>query len=178
MPLTAGPDSGPVCLTAAEPIHPQDTFGSLAPRLSEIGGELLVRALQEQPPFIEQPEQGVTYAEKISPEDRLLDPHRPAVELERVVRALHPHIGARVALADGTLLGVHRARLIDAQAPGTASPTPGADVDVEVPDVRVRDGRLLLHCAPGILELVEVQPAGGRAMEASAYLRGHGLPGR
>jgi len=178
MRLTAGLDSGPVCLTAAEPIHPHDTFGSLAPRLSEIGGELLVRALHEHPPFTEQPEQGVTYAEKISPEDRLLNPHRPAAELERVVRALHPHIGARVALADGTLLGVHRAKLADEQGDGTAPPDPAAVADSEAPGVFVCDGRLLLHCAPGVLELLEVQPPGGRAMEASAYLRGHGPPGR
>ena len=178
MRLTAGLDSGPVCLTAAEPIHPHDTFGSLAPRLSEIGGELLVRALHEHPPFTEQPEQGVTYAEKISPEDRLLNPHRPAAELERVVRALHPHIGARVALADGTLLGVHRAKLIDAEAAGTASPDPAAMSDSEASGVFIHDGRLLLQCTPGVLELLEVQPPGGRAMEASAYLRGHGPPGR
>ena len=178
MRLTAGLDSGPVCLEASEPIHAQDTFGSLAPRLSEIGGELLVRALHEHPPFIEQPERGVTYAEKISPEDRLLDPRRPAAELERVVRALHPHIGARVALADGTLLGVHRAKLIDAQAAGTASPATGAEADVEPAGVLARDGRLLLHCTPGVLELIEVQPPGGRAMDASAYLRGHGPVGR
>ena len=113
MRLTAGLDSGPVCLTAAEPIAPDDTYGSLATRLQEIGGALLVRTLDliaaaERPPFAEQSEAGVSYAEKIGPEDRLLDPGRPAGELERVVRALQPHIGARVALADGTLLGVLR----------------------------------------------------------------------
>jgi len=101
-----------------------------------------------------------------------------AAELERVVRALHPHIGARVALADGTLLGVHRAKLIDAQAAGTASPATGAEADVEPAGVLARDGRLLLHCTPGVLELIEVQPPGGRAMDASAYLRGHGPVGR
>ncbi len=97
MRLTAGLDSGPVCLAEAEPIRPDDSYGSLAARLQELGGELLVRALEERPPFVEQPEDGVTYAEKITPADRLLDPARPAVELERVVRALHPHVGARVA---------------------------------------------------------------------------------
>ncbi len=109
MRLTAGLDSGPVCLTGTEPIHPDDTYGSLAARLQELGGELLVCALDQSPAFREQPQEGVTYAEKLSPADRLLDPARPAVELERVVRALHPHIGARVELADGSLLGVHRA---------------------------------------------------------------------
>jgi methionyl-tRNA formyltransferase len=165
MRLTAGLDSGPVCLAGVESIRPDDTYGSLAARLQELGGELLVRALDQSPPFHEQPEDGVTYAEKLGPEDRLLDPSRPAVELERAVRALQPHIGARVALADGSLLGVHRAALLDAEEPGSGA-GPAA-----------RDGRLLLDCKPGVLELLVVQPPGGRAMAASAYLRGHGLPG-
>ena len=162
MRLTAGLDSGPVCLAGVEPIRPDDSYGSLAARLQELGGELIVRALEESPPFVEQAEEGVTYAEKIGPADRLLDPARPAIELERVVRALHPHIGARVALADGTLLGVHRAALADGAAGRRARSAPTA-----------RDGRLLLDCAPGVLELLVVQPPGGRAMDASAYLRGH-----
>jgi methionyl-tRNA formyltransferase len=165
MRLTAGLDSGPVCLVGVEPIRPEDTYGSLAARLQECGGELLVRALDQSPPFHEQPEEGVTYAEKLGPEDRLLDPSRPAVELELVVRALQPHIGARVALADGTLLGVHRAALLDEASHGRHAPTE-------------RNGRLLLDCNPGVLELLIVQPPGARAMEASAYLRGRGLPGR
>jgi methionyl-tRNA formyltransferase len=194
MRLTAGLDSGPVCLAASETIGPEDTYGSLAPRLSELGGQLLVRALSEAPPFIEQGAEGVTYAEKIGSQDRLLDPTRPAIELERIVRALHPHIGARVALADGTLLGVHRAVVIEGppQAGGPASgdlasaggpdgaPPASAPADAEEPTlgVIVRDGRLLMKCSPGTLELLIVQPPGGRAMDASAYLRGHGLPGR
>ncbi len=164
MRLTAGLDSGPVCLAAGEPIGPEDTFGSLAERLQRLGGELLLRALRERPPFVEQEEAGATYAEKIGAAERLLDPARPAVELERAVRALQPHIGARVALADGTLLGVQRAALLERTA---------------APGVSEQDGRLVLGCSPGTLELLVVKPAGGRAMEASAYLRGHhGLPGR
>jgi methionyl-tRNA formyltransferase len=193
MRLTAGLDSGPVCLAESMAIEPyRDTYGSLSERLQALGGELLVRALDltargEPPTFVEQDEDGVTYAEKIGPEDRLLDPARPAVELERVVRALHPHIGARVELTDGTLLGVHRAALL-ADAPGADSSPLGArrgagegedEVDGES-GVTARDGRLLLDCAPGVLELLEVQPPGGRAMDASSYLRGHGPgpPGR
>jgi methionyl-tRNA formyltransferase len=164
MRLTAGLDIGPVCLAGVEPIRADDSYGTLAARLQELGGELLVRALDESPPFVEQSDDGVTYAEKLGPEDRLLDPARPAVELERVVRALHPHIGARVALADGSLLGVHRAALLDAEEPG------GGSGPLE------RDGRLLLDCTPGVLELLVVQPPGGRAMDAGAYLRGRGLP--
>jgi methionyl-tRNA formyltransferase len=171
MRLTAGLDSGPVCLAEAEPIRPDDSYGSLAARLQALAGELLVRALDERPPFVEQPQDGVTYAEKLTPADRLLDPARPAVELERVVRALQPHVGARVRLADGTTLGVHRVALLAEGAPGDAG---AADAQ---PGVSVLDGRLLLDCTPGTLELLTVQPPGGRAMDAAAYLRGHGPVG-
>jgi methionyl-tRNA formyltransferase len=159
MRLTAGWDSGPVCLAGTEPIAPDDTYGTLAPRLQELGAELLLRALDERPPFAEQPEDGVTYAEKIGPADRTLDPAAPAAVNDRTVRALSPHIGTRVELADGAMLGVLRAAVRD---PGEAGP------------LRCDDSghRLLL----GGLELLEVQPAGGRPMEAAAYLRGHGLP--
>jgi methionyl-tRNA formyltransferase len=172
MRLTAGLDSGPVCLTAEEPILADDTYGSLLPRLSKLGGELLVRALEEQLPFAEQPSEGITYAEKIGPEDRLLDPARPAVELERLVRALHPHIGARVALTDNAMLGVHRAEI--APNDGAVAERTGRDPDGQGgPGLAIRDGRLLLDCAVGTLELLEVQPAGGRPMGAAAYLRGY-----
>jgi methionyl-tRNA formyltransferase len=170
--LTAGLDSGPVCLAAQEPILADDTYGSLAPRLSELGARLLLRALDAKAhgtamEFVEQDERGATYAEKIGAADRMLDPQHPAAVLERVVRALHPHIGARVSLADGTLLGVREAALAT-----DAAPDPGAR------GVIVADRRLLLACVDGALELRVVQPPGGRPMSGEAYLRGHGLPAR
>jgi methionyl-tRNA formyltransferase len=144
MRLTAGWDSGPVCLAGAEPIARGDTYGTLAPRLQELGARLLIQALDERPPYVEQDEAKVTYAEKIGPEDRTLDLTRPPIENELIVRALHPHIGARVELPDGTFLGVRAAR-----ATGDAQ-----------------------------LELLEVQPAGGRPMAYADYLRGHApVPG-
>jgi methionyl-tRNA formyltransferase len=163
MRVTAGLDSGPVCLAAAEPIRPQDSYGSLAARLQDMGGQLLVRALEDRPPFTEQEESGATYAEKIEAADRLLDPARPAVELERVVRALHPHIGARVALPDGSFLRVLAAAVLD------RGPAVGR--------IAAAGGRLVLGCAPGGLELLALQAPGGRPMDAAAYLRGHGAPG-
>jgi methionyl-tRNA formyltransferase len=159
MRLTAGWDSGPVCLAASEPIAPDDTYGTLAPRLQQLGADLLLRALDERPPFAEQPEDGVTYADKIAPADRTLDAAAPAAVNDRAVRALSPHIGTRVELPGGAFLGVLRAAV---REPDEAGP------------LRVDDsGRRLLL---GGLELLEVQPAGGRPMDAAAYLRGHGLP--
>jgi methionyl-tRNA formyltransferase len=159
MRLTAGWDSGPVCLAGSEPIAPDDTYGTLTPRLQELGADLLLRALDERPPFAEQPEEGVTYADKIGPADRTLDPEAPAEVNDRTVRALSPHIGTRVVLADGAVLGVLRAAVRERAESGPLRAS--------------ADGRRLML---GGLELLEVQPAGGRPMDAAAYLRGHGLP--
>ncbi len=161
MRLTAGLDAGPVCLQAAEPIGAEDDYGRLAGRLELLAGTLLLRALEEAPPFAEQPEEGITYAEKITGPDRLLDPRRPAVELERIVRALHPHIGARLQLDENNALGVARVRLSSQPAPPSG-------------ELAAVGGELLLGCRPGALELLEVQPPGGRAMAGADYLRGHG----
>jgi methionyl-tRNA formyltransferase len=162
MRVTASLDAGPVCAQRSEQIAADDTYGSLAKRLAELGGELLVETLDSSPPCREQDDSLATYAEKISPEDRLLDPSRPAIELERRVRALEPHVGTRVELPDGEMLGVTQARALPAD--GTA---PGAlSLDGPAP---------VLACAEGSLELVVVQPPGRKAMTGEAFLRGlHG----
>jgi methionyl-tRNA formyltransferase len=162
MRLTAGLDSGPVCLASSEPITPTDTYGSLSERLERLGGELLKSALDQSPPFADQDESLVTYAEKIGPADRHLDPKRTAVELERTVRALTPHVGAKAELADGNSLGVSRATVYEGELPA------GIESGVQA-----HDGRLLLVCAEGALELLQVHPPGGRTMDSDAYLRGH-----
>jgi methionyl-tRNA formyltransferase len=154
--LTAGLDSGPIFLEGVEPIAPDDTYGTLAPRLHELGADLLLRVLDERPQAVEQPAEGATYADKITAADRTLDPAAPAAVNDRVVRALSPHIGARAELCDGAFLGVLRAAL---RAPDEAG------------ELRADGQRLLL----GGLELLEVQPAGGRPMDAAAYLRGRTL---
>jgi methionyl-tRNA formyltransferase len=154
-------DAGPVCLQREEPIRPDDDYGSLAPRLSALGGELLVESLDRRPEFREQPEEGVTIAPKIGPEDRFLDRQLGAAVLERRVRALSPHIGAYVEGPDGERLGVRRAAVA-----GDAGVAPG--------ELTARDGRLMLGAADGALELLEVVPAGGKPMDAAAYLRGRG----
>ena len=158
---TAEFDAGPVCLQRSEAIRPDDDYGSLAARLAGLGGELLIEALDTQPPFREQPEHGITYAEKIEREDRRLDPSRRADELERRVRALTPHLGAYVELEDGERLGVRRAALAQ-----------GVD-DIEPGTLAVRDSRLVYGAAQGALELLDVHPAGRKPMPAADWLRGH-----
>lgn len=158
MRVTAGLDSGPVYAQAAEPIDPADTYGTLAVRLMRLGGELLVDTLSELPPWSEQDERQATYAEKIIAADRRLDPGRPAEVLERVVRALTPHIGAQLELSDGALLGVREVRVL-------ASGPPAGTLVLEPPHP-------VLGCAQGALELCAVHPSGRRLMSGEEYLRG------
>jgi methionyl-tRNA formyltransferase len=90
-------DAGPVAARLVFPIGPDDDAGTVYVRAAEVAAELLREVLaQDDPHFEAQPEDGVTYADKIRPEDRELDPGAPAQELVNRVRALSPHIGARL----------------------------------------------------------------------------------
>ena len=164
MRVTEGLDSGPLALQEACPIGAAD-YGEVSERLAELGGALVVRALDLRAgaalEFDRQDEAAVTYAEKLDPSERRLDSARRAVELERVVRALHPHIGAHLELAGGQRLGVARAAVEDGE--------------LEQGELDAEDG-LRLGCAQGVLRLLTLRPAGKREMDADAYLRGHPAP--
>jgi methionyl-tRNA formyltransferase len=166
MKVAAGLDSGPVALSEEMGIGPEDDFEALSSRLATLGGELLVRAFdllgEGALELSEQDDDAATYAAKVAPEERRLDPLRPAGELARVVRALTPHVGAYLETGDGERLGVRKARPVD--------------VGVKTGEVRAEWGALLLGCGRGALRLEVVQPAGGKPMAADAYLRGHSLP--
>ncbi len=166
MRVTAGLDSGPVALMEEVPIGPEDDFESLSGKLSTLGGEMLVEGfdLEERGElrFVEQDDEEATYAEKIDPGERRLDPGRPAAELARTVRALTPHVGAYLETGGGERLGVRRARAVD--------------VSVRQGEMKAEWGALLLGCGRGALRLEVVQPPGGKPMAADAYLRGHRVP--
>jgi methionyl-tRNA formyltransferase len=168
MRVTEGLDSGPVALQEKTPIEANENFGSLAARLAGIGGELIVRALEQRSggalESSDQDDADATYAEKIEPAERRLDPGRPAEELARAVHALTPHIGAYLELEGGERLGVRAAEAEDgASEPGR---------------LEARDGSLWLGCGEGVLRLDVVQPPAGRPMGADAFVRGHSVPDR
>jgi methionyl-tRNA formyltransferase len=90
-------DAGPIAAQRAFAVAPEDDAGTVYARSAEIAAELLRDVLaQDEPHFEPQTEEGLTYAEKIGPKDRKLDPGAPAQELVDRVRALSPHIGARL----------------------------------------------------------------------------------
>jgi methionyl-tRNA formyltransferase len=130
-------DAGPVAAQEAFPIGGGDA-GSVLERAATLAVRLLGAVLADpSPSFVPQSAEGVTYADKIEPADRVLDLERPADELVRRVRALSPHIGARAELR-GRPVTVWRAQV----------------------------------GATGVFEPIEVQPDGGKRMDAAAWLRG------
>lgn len=164
-------DAGPFCAQSSSAIDPADDFGSLSTRLARLGGDLLVDALDEYAAGSLQwsdqesvgGQEAITYAEKITREDRLLTPTvTAAVEMERMIRALTPHIGAFFETTGGDPLRVDRAAVVP------DGPSPGS--------VAEHDGRLLVGTVRDALELLTVRPAGGKSMAADVYLRGNPVP--
>ena len=115
-------DAGPIAAQEAFPVGPDDDAGAVYDRATELAVELLEGVLPA-PSFTPQPAEGVTYADKIRPDDRQLDLSRPEEAVNRV-RALSPHIGARGDL-EGRPVTVWRARVengefvpLEVQPPG------------------------------------------------------------
>jgi methionyl-tRNA formyltransferase len=104
-------DAGPIAAQRAFPLGVEDDFGTVSARAGELAAELLEQVLPD-PKLTPQTEDGLSYATKIGPEDRLLDWARPPEELLNRIRALSPHIGARGEL-HGRPVTIWRARIED-----------------------------------------------------------------
>ena len=160
MRMEAGLDTGPVLLCEATSINPEDTTGTLHDRLSQMGAGLIVQALDrladlEPRP---QPEEGVTYAEKVSKAETKVDWRRPAVEVDRHIRGLSPFPGAWCEI-EGERVKLLQSRLAEGDgAPG-----------------QVLDG-FTVACGDGAVEILKAQRAGKQAMGAQEFLRGKPLP--
>jgi len=162
MKMDPGLDTGPILNTNSIPISANDTTGSLSPRLSELGANLLLETI---PRYLAgeikpepQDETLVTYAPMIKKGEAELDFSHSANSLERRVRAFNPWPCAYTTW-QGKLLKIHRAHT--AQGPLVA---PGKAI--------LHDGLPSYGTGEGILVLDEVQPAGKKAMSAEVFLRG------
>ena len=106
---TAELDAGPISAQQPFAIEPDDDAGAVYAKAGPLAAELLEPALEGTATFEPQPEEGATYAERLTPADRELDWSRPPEESLNRIRALSPHIGAR-GVVDGRPLIVWRAR--------------------------------------------------------------------
>jgi methionyl-tRNA formyltransferase len=159
MQMDAGLDTGAMLLRRAVPITGQTTGATLHDTLAELGAAMIVEVLATVPRAIPQPENGVTYAPKLSRQDSRIDWTQPAEAIDRQVRAFDPWPGTATTL-DG-----HALKIL-AVTPADGSGPPGA----------VLDDFLTVACGSRALRLVRVQAPGRSAMDAAAFLRGHPVP--
>ncbi|HEY5208381.1 MAG TPA: methionyl-tRNA formyltransferase [Stellaceae bacterium] len=160
MRMAAGLDTGPILLSERVPIGARATAPDLHEELSRRGAALLLDALAEGAIAARpQPEVGVTYAKKLRREEGAIDWRRPAVDIDRLVRALNPR------LPTWFMQGDQRIKLLEA-LPVAGTGAPGT----------VLDERPTVACGDGALRLLRLQREGRAATGAAEFLRGHGLP--
>ena len=162
MKMDIGIDTGPILTQRAIPIEPDDTAGSLSPKLSQLGAELLLETL---PAFLQgdltpQPQDDslATYAPMLKKANGALDFSKPALELANQVRAYDPWPGTFMPW-QGKSLKIHHAHA----AHGNHL-TAGQTI--------IHNGLPAVATAYGLLVLDELQPAGKRRMAGDVFLNG------
>jgi methionyl-tRNA formyltransferase len=159
MRMAVGLDTGPMLSSAAVPIGPHTTTPALHDELARLGAALILKTLEQNPPAVPQPDDGVTYASKLTRTDGALDFSRDAAALDRQVRAMVPWPGC-TALFRGERLKILAAE--PAESEGGGGGEPGAILD---DSFTVATGR-------GALRLTLVQRAGRPAIPGADFLRG------
>jgi methionyl-tRNA formyltransferase len=170
MQMNAGLDTGPILAMQSLAITDTDTTGSLHDKVAALGAGMLVEALRKLEagnlPAQAQPEEGVTYAAKISKEEAALDFHLPAAMLDRRIRAFNPFPGA-VGNFAGTPVKLWAASVVNA---------PTAALPGDILAANAVQG-VLVACGEGVLRVTELQKPGGKRLPAAEFLKGFAMEG-
>ncbi len=170
MQMEAGLDTGPVRMRQALPIEPNDTASTLHDKLATLGGDLLVQALDALNldgmglPLEVQPEVGVTYAEKITKVEGLINWHCSAIELQRRLRAFDPFPGASTTVGEVVL---------KAFAPEVVSNVAQIGKPGEV--LGIGPQGLEVQCGQGVLRIALLQKAGSKRQPAGQLAQSVGV---
>ena len=169
MRMDRGLDTGPVIDTVRVAIADDDTGGTLTARLAQVGATAIVAALGRLRdagalPATPQPETGATYARKIAKCEAQIDWTESAVAITRRVRAFNPAPGASGFLGSRKLI-LQRADVLSIPVPGSG---PGRVLEAG-------PSGIVVGCGDGALRVLELTPAGGRAMTAAPFVAGRGV---
>lgn len=169
--MNEGVDTGPIASQRLAEIPPDMTGGELADLLARLGAEAMIEVLGRietgRINLTEQNSLNATYAPKLSDEDLVIGWDRDVVEIANLVRALSPHVGARTLHpeVEGPVK-IWRARISDRET-----------LVLEAGAIRTENGRLLVGCGAGVLEVLELQMPGAKRLAAHDFLRGNALRG-
>lgn len=162
MQMDEGLDTGAMLMRRSIPILASDTTGSLHDQLAMLGAEMIVETLDQLPggtlQAVAQPERGVSYAAKIGKTEAAIDWRRPAVVIDRMVRAFNPFPGA---------FGIFRQVPVKVWRcePVAGHAEPGQVIGAD-------DTSLVIACGEGALKLLELQRPGSRRLPAAEFMRG------
>jgi methionyl-tRNA formyltransferase len=169
MQMDAGLDTGDMLLTGVLDIDAQDTTATLHDRLADLGGALVVQALNDahagQLKPVKQPLEGITYAHKIEKAEAAVDWREAATTIDRRVRAFNPFPAAAAQL-NGEVIKLWRA--VPEPSTNASHAGPGTVLSADAQGVRIA-------CGEGVLCVTELQRAGGKRLAAADFLRGFPL---
>jgi methionyl-tRNA formyltransferase len=167
MKMEKGLDTGPVALTKEVEIGEGVTAGELHDKLMLVGARAMVEAMEkleaDDLPLTPQPEEGVLYAAKIDKGETRIDFSRPAREIHNHIRGLSPFPGAWL---EADINGRPERIKVLASVPGEGNGPAG----------KVLDDTLTIACGEGAVRLTRLQKAGGKALDATDFLRGSAMP--
>ncbi len=169
--MDEGLDTGPIALQRPVAIPPEMNAGELTDLLAHTGAKDIVEGLNllqtNTLTLVDQDSRHATYATKISYEDRIISWEREVGEVHDQIRALSPHIGARTFHPDvGGSVKIWRSTILDR-----------AEVSSEAGSIDVDNGRIVVFCGKGRLDVLELQVPGGRRLPARDFLLGNSLEG-
>jgi methionyl-tRNA formyltransferase len=171
MEMEEGLDTGPMLLVERTPITPQDTTATLHDKLAAMGAQMMVKVLHKMEKgvveAVPQPEQGVTYANKILKEEAALDFTQPAREISRKIRAFNPFPGAHGEV-NGTVIKLWGAEVLDSGS----SAAPGQVIAADA------QHGIVVACGEGTLRLTQLQKPGGKRLPAAEFIKGFPLDGQ
>lgn len=166
MRMNAGMDTGDIVAMRATAVLPEDTTGSLTGRLAALGAEL---AVTEIPRWIEgdvigepQSSNDASYVRPLVKADGWINWSKPAVEIERQIRAMQPWPRAWTTLPNGATLQITRSSVVKG-------------VDLEPGRVQVAGKDIVVSTVEGALRLCRVQPAGSGEVDGYALIQGRRL---